>query len=108
MEINEISYRVLGIAFTMPAAVIEERIMKMGEEEFIAYARGFIDNPYHPCSCYVDREAFKTREEWEKYEIEADDHRLIRQAGEVKLYWERGGRLNCLIGYGVPTLRLTP
>jgi len=93
-----ITYYALGIKFFMPASVIETRIMAMGSDEFIAYAKQFIPNPSHPCSCYTEPANFKSIEEWEKYEIEGNGHRLIRQENGVKLYWE-GDRLHCLVGY---------
>lgn len=91
-----IIYYVLGIEFSVAASVIEDRIMEMGADEFIAYARGFIANYAHPaCSYYSDRDCFKSREEWQEYEIEGGGHRLIRIERGFKLYWE-GNRLNCL------------
>src|SRR3989344_4047126 len=99
--IMDITYRVLGIEFSVPASVIEKRIMEMSGDEFVAYAKQFIPNPYYPCSYYADPSWFKSREEWEKYEIEGGGHRLIRREKGVKLYWE-GTFLKCLVEYSRP------
>ena len=93
-----IHHDVLGIQFSTPKKEVEQRIMEMSGDEFVAYAKRFIPNPYHPCSYYADPSWFKSREEWQKYEIEGDGHRLIRQENGVKLYWE-GTFLKCLVEY---------
>ncbi len=92
---STVKYVAFGLTFSMPREVVERRIMEMDTEKFIAYARGFLDNPYWPCAYFADRSWFKTEEEWQKYENEGDGHRLIRKEGGTKLYWD-GGRLKCL------------
>ena len=101
-KMEMITYKVLGIEFSMPKSEIEKMILAMSVEKFCEYARQFIPNKYHPCAFYAEPAWFKSREEWEKYEIEGDGHRLIRRETLewecVKLYW-RLTSLQCLVQF---------
>ncbi len=105
MKVTDITYRVLGLEFSMPMSVIEERIMEMSTDEFVAYAKGFFDNPFHPCAYFCEPPRFGSKEEWdawEKGEVEGDGHKLIRRDGGVQLYWQgvwQGARLTSLVEY---------
>lgn len=98
METDNVRYYALGIEFSMPKSVIEQRILEMSVEEFVWYAKRWIPNPYYPCEYYATPSMFNSREEWEKYEVEGGGHKLLRREGGVKLYWE-GTSLKCHVEY---------